>query len=38
LVSLCEISDIVATTKRIPKWDLGRRRNEVNYNDLIRQR
>ncbi len=38
MIPICEVSDINATTKRIPKWDPGRRRNEMNYHDLIRQR
>jgi ABC-type transport system substrate-binding protein len=38
VVSICELDDMIATNKRIPKWDPGRRRNERNYNDLIKQR
>ena len=37
-IPICEISDKIATTKRIPKWNLGRRRNDRNYYELIRQR
>ena len=38
LAPICETSDIFSTSKKIPKWDLGRRRNDRNYQDLIRQR
>ena len=38
MVPICEFPDIVATTKRVPKWDLGLRRLDINYYDLIRQR
>jgi peptide/nickel transport system substrate-binding protein len=38
MISICEIPDMIATTKRIPKWDLGDRRNDRNYYDLIKQR
>jgi peptide/nickel transport system substrate-binding protein len=37
MVTLCEISDLLVTAKRVPKWNLGRRRLDVNYFDLIRQ-
>jgi peptide/nickel transport system substrate-binding protein len=37
-IPICEISDRIATIKRIPKWDTGRRRNDRNYYDLIKQR
>ena len=37
-VAVCEIPDMIATTKRIPKWDPGFRRNDRNYYDLIKQR
>ncbi len=36
-IPICEISDITATTKRIPKWNMGLRRFERNYYDLIKQ-
>ncbi len=36
-IPICEISDMVATTKRIPKWNLGKRRSDRNYYDLIKQ-
>jgi ABC-type transport system substrate-binding protein len=36
-VPICEIPDKIATTKRIPGWDLGKRRNDRNYYDLIKQ-
>ncbi len=38
IVPICELSELTATTKRIPKWNLGARRNDRNYYDLIRQR
>ena len=37
-IPICEIPDKIATTKRIPKWDPGLRRNDRNYLDLIKQR
>ncbi len=37
MIPICEIPDKIATTKRIPKWDLGRRRMDRNYYELIRQ-
>jgi peptide/nickel transport system substrate-binding protein len=37
-VPICEFSEIAATTKRIPKWDMGRRQSDRNYSDLIKQR
>ena len=37
-IPICSINDEIATTKRIPKWNPSRRRNDRNYNDLIRQR
>jgi ABC-type transport system substrate-binding protein len=37
-VNICEIDDTIITSKRIPKWDPGRRRNDRNFRDLIRQR
>ncbi len=37
MIPICEIPDKIATTKRIPKWDLGLR-NDRNYYELIRQR
>ncbi len=37
VVSICELDDMIAANKRVPKWDPGRRRNERNYNDLIKQ-
>jgi peptide/nickel transport system substrate-binding protein len=36
-IAICELDDQIATNKRVPKWDPGRRRNERNYNDLIKQ-
>ncbi len=38
LMPICEFPDKIATTKRIPKWDPGQRRNDRNYHDLIMQR
>ena len=38
MVTICEIPDKIATTKKIPKWDPGLRRTDRNYYDLIRQR
>ena len=35
---ICDISDESATSKRVPKWDPGLRRNDRNFNDIIRQR
>jgi peptide/nickel transport system substrate-binding protein len=37
-VPICEIPDMLASTKRIPRWDPGTRRLDKNYYDLIRQR
>jgi ABC-type transport system substrate-binding protein len=37
IIPICEIPDVVATTKRILKWDLGHHSNDRNYYDLIRQ-
>jgi peptide/nickel transport system substrate-binding protein len=37
-IPICHINEEVATTKRIPEWDLGMRRTDRNYNELIRQR
>jgi ABC-type transport system substrate-binding protein len=37
MIPIAEINDLVATTKRIPKWDLGSHENDRNYNDLIRE-
>ncbi len=38
MVTVCEIPDKIATTKRIPSWNTGLRRSDRNYYDLIRQR
>jgi ABC-type transport system substrate-binding protein len=38
MIPICETFDEIATTKRIPKWDPGLRRNDRNYYDLIKQR
>ena len=37
IIPICELSELTATAKRIPKWNLGARRNDRNYYDLIRQ-
>ncbi len=36
-IPICHINREFATTKRIPEWDLGMRRQDRNYNGLIRQ-
>ena len=36
-IPICQIDAVVATTKDIPKWDLGDRGFEKNLNGLIRQ-
>jgi peptide/nickel transport system substrate-binding protein len=36
-IPICEFSQKIATTKRIPKWNMGSRQNDRNYNDLIKQ-
>jgi peptide/nickel transport system substrate-binding protein len=38
MIPICEFPEKVATVKSIPKWDLGLRRNDRNYYDLIKQR
>mgnify|MGYP002401784040 CR=1 FL=1 len=38
LIPICEVPDVIATTKRVPKWDPGTRRLDRNYYDLIRER
>ncbi len=38
LIPICELTDKIATSKRIPKWDLGIRSRDRNYYDLIKQR
>ncbi len=37
-VPICDIDDEIAVSKRVPKWEPGYRRNDRNYNDIIRQR
>ena len=37
-VPICEIPHVIATTKRIPKWNPGVRRRDKNLRTLIRQR
>ncbi len=36
-IPICDIPEKIATTKRIPKWDPGIRRNDRNYYEIIRQ-
>ena len=31
MIPICEISDMIATTKKVPKWNLGHRAAIVNY-------
>lgn len=38
MVPICEIPDMIAITKRIPKWNPGLRRMDRNYYDLVKQR
>ena len=38
IVPICMINDKIATTKRIPDWDPGRRRTDRNINAIIKQR
>ncbi len=38
MIPICEFSDKVVTAKRIPQWNMGRRPNDRNYSDLIKQR
>jgi len=38
MVPICQIPTVIATTKKVPKWDPGLRAYDRNYNDLIRQR
>ncbi len=38
MVPVCMINDEIATTKRIPDWDPGRRRMDRNINAIIKQR
>lgn len=37
MIPICEFSEKIATTKRVPPWDPGRH-NDRNYYDLIKQR
>ena len=37
-IPICMINDEIAFTKRIPDWDPGQRRDDRNYNDIIKQR
>ncbi len=36
-IPICGLDGVLATTKRIPKWDPGDRRNERNLRDLIKE-
>jgi peptide/nickel transport system substrate-binding protein len=36
MIPICEIPDLIATTKKIPKWNPGLR-NDRNYYEMIRQ-
>ena len=36
-IPICELNDLIATTKKIPKWNPGIRRNEMNIHGLIKQ-
>jgi ABC-type transport system substrate-binding protein len=38
MIPICETLDQIATTPKISKWDLGLRRMDRNYYELIRQR
>ena len=38
MIPICEIPEKIVITQRVPMWDPGLRRNDRNYNDLIRQR
>ncbi len=38
IIPICEIPDVIATTKKVPEWNPGSRRNDRNFSDLIRQR
>jgi peptide/nickel transport system substrate-binding protein len=37
MIPICEFPEKIATTKKMPKWDPGLRRQDRNYYDLIRQ-
>jgi peptide/nickel transport system substrate-binding protein len=37
VIPICEIDNLIATTKRIPTWDPGLRRLNMDYRRLIRQ-
>jgi peptide/nickel transport system substrate-binding protein len=37
MVPICDLNNIIATTKQIPTWDPGLRRRDRNYRGLIRQ-
>ena len=37
-IPICDIHNEIATSKRVPKWDPGYRRADLNFNDIIRQR
>jgi hypothetical protein len=37
VVPICDFNGMLAVTKQLPTWDLGRRRRDKNYRGLIRQ-
>jgi len=37
-VPICSINEEMATARHVPKWNPGRRRDDRNFNDIIRQR
>ncbi len=38
MTPICNVNDEIAITKKVPEWNPGRRRQDRNYNDIIRQR
>jgi ABC-type transport system substrate-binding protein len=37
VVPICDLDDIIATSKKIPPWDPGLRRRDLNFRGLIRE-
>jgi peptide/nickel transport system substrate-binding protein len=37
-IPVCDIDDMIATNRKVPKWEPGYRRVDRNINDIIRQR
>ncbi len=37
-IPICDIDDEIATSKKVPKWEPSTRRNDININDMIKQR